>query len=71
MSLNETAQQVLLKAGEIKDKIGEIQDLAGDVLRKRVLNGEVIELSNGDKQIVIDAYLTAKSELASLVSQLP
>jgi len=71
MTLEETAGQVDAKCGEIEEKLREICHLCELVLRREVINSEAFELTQDQKQTVITHYQSKKSELQTLVNQLP
>lgn len=71
MTIDETANNVKDAIDEIMQVCNQIHDLSELILRKTVLNGDVIELSTENKQKIIQHYQPLKQKLQALANSLP
>lgn len=71
MTLEETAEQVILQIGLIQSKAMEITVLASLVCSEYQVGDVNVKFSVGDKQKMIQYYSTLKAQLESLVEELP
>ena len=71
MSLENQAETLLKKLEPVEMKVKQMQELAQTILRKQVFGNTTFELTVTEKQTAIDIYKTLKSELKSLVDELP
>jgi len=71
MTLEQQARTIQTKIGEVQGKCYQILKLCYMVLREETVNGDIFNLSAQDKEKIIQHYQTLKSQLQSLVEELP
>jgi len=71
MSLDETAQQALDKITQLRTKLGEMAEICELILFKKTIGTETLEFSPETEQVLWTEFNTKKSELQTLVNELP